>query len=898
MKHAIQALTVLACLSSALSGAEPAKSNDASSEQPLDPGAMPVNEWVKRPIGGWKGKTSWGRAIWFAWTAAPDRGVILLSPERKGTAEVRTFDVSSTSWKELAAAKIEKGYRDRKHNRTPVQEFLYGTQLCYDSDRNVLVGRTSTGLDGRGRTVEFDLQAKKYTTLELDPSPPIVTAASLCYDPVNKEVVLATGGFSPVGGTDGTWLYDGSKQQWRCLQTPAEVDAVRLPIEKAQERLTALRWLVWKNIEFRVTGREDRIEERASAKTLADEATALARTLKDLAATATKNAGSAKRAYHRENLAVGGKLLDKAGAELGAAAKAVPSASAEEFEAIYRGRVVPAAQAVEEAVDLLAVTPEPRMSSRLVYDPKTKQIICFGGDGQDRGWSDTWLYHCEGRWWERKHWRVDGMSGSSRAVAFDSRNGVMVRLQARTKHGHHIGWNVWIYDSEKAEWYDTSIQAPRGIAWLEYDPVSGCLVGLNSDMKNHAWLLKLDRKALDMKAARTGPRPGPPVPKGPYILRDAAHVADLVKWREEQSEWARSVPGNTWVSVPTRGTGRPNWGRTWSSIVYDPDRLQVYYKGGGHGSYHGAVTDHYDIPTGRWFRSDRRYHPPWPMGTYFAWGRSFGYAPWAVHTYKYGLFMNPLRKRMQRSIGQSGRMKGAPPGAVIEYDPDTGRWARDLQSLGAGAGGAFGGGVTVPGVPDAMLSINNFSRYGVKNGTATLITESGTKEFKGLGIIPRAYDDHNFCWFFDPKRNRAMYYGAGMKKGKGKPPALYALDLTAAGPKWQMLALQPGKEGNAGNGLPHYTREVVYVPRHDRFLMIEGLVGHGYKGPPIIWELNVEAGAWRKLNLGTADKMPYHGGTAIGLQYDPVTDLVFYMAASGKTPTMYAFRYIPEGGGE
>jgi len=37
-------------------------------------------------------------------------------------------------------------------------------------------------------------------------------------------------------------------------------------------------------------------------------------------------------------------------------------------------------------------------------------------------------------------------------------------------------------------------------------------------------------------------------------------------------------------------------------------------------------------------------------------------------------------------------------------------------------------------------------------------------------------------------------------------------------------------------------------------------------------------------------KFPRHGGTAIGLQYDPVTDLCFYKAA-GKP--MYAFRWVP-----
>src|SRR3546814_20777434 len=56
---------------------------------------------------------------------------------------------------------------------------------------------------------------------------------------------------------------------------------------------------------------------------------------------------------------------------------------------------------------------------------------------------------------------------------------------------------------------------------------------------------------------------------------------------------------------------------------------QRYYRDGGHGNYHGNITDHYDIRTGRWFRSDVEQVPDGRiMGTYFGWGRGYNYAPW------------------------------------------------------------------------------------------------------------------------------------------------------------------------------------------------------------------------------------------------------------------------------
>ncbi len=864
---------VLAC--GTLPAAEP-----VPAPKPVDLKALPANQWIERPLSGWKGKTSYGAELWAGFCPAGEIGVVVLDHEAKsGKARVIRLDPASGAWTESGSAPVEAAFKDKFNN--PVTEFLDGMQLCWDGDRGALVGLTATHLDGRGRTMEFDLAGKKAAGFKPDSSPPVVTAASLCYDPVNREVILATGGFSPVGGTDGTWLYDGSKKQWRRLETPTEVDAIRLPLEAARDRLVDLRWLVWKNLEFRATGREKLLDERSGGEALAREAADLAVEIGKLGKAAEANSAKAERPYHKSCLAAAGKLLAEARGKLGGADAKLKAGSPEELEALYRGNLVPALEAVEKAVSELAVAPEPRMSSRLVCDPKNKLIVCFGGDAQCGAWGDTWVYHCEGRWWERRHPRTHPPAGEARALAYDAASGLVVYMQAARWGGKSE--RLWTYDAARDEWRCLEIPRPGEAFWLEHDAAAGCLVALNQDL-NQAWLLRLDpvgAKAVDVQ-------PGPEVRltpnEGELALRDAATVADLRQWKAAMDEWVKGVPANAWVKVPTNGTGRPNGGRTWSSIVLDPDRHQVYYRDGGHGSYHGADTDHYDLSTGRWFRSGRHYMPPWPMGTYFGWGRSFGYAPWAVHTYKYGLFMNPLRKRLQRSIGQSGRMEGAEAGAVLEYDPDTGRWARGFQPLGAGAGGAFGGGVTVPGVTGGMLSIDNFTRYGQKDGEATYATTEGVKQWKNLGTLPRAHDDHCFSWFFDPKRNRAMFYGGP----KGQPQELFALDLAAEAPKWQKLEVKV--TGPDGDKLPLSDREVVYVAKHDVFLMIAASATPYAKGQSEeIWRLDPKDGSFSRLQL--AGEVPPYGGVSNGLQYDPVSDLCFYKAAGQP---MLAFRYAPE----
>jgi len=849
---------------------------------------LPANQWIERPTSGWKGKDYYGPVLCQGFASAGDRGILIFDMRDAGRAVVRKLDAATGTWTELASAPLDVDRADVVDGKG--RENLHGVQLCYDPDRNVLVGVTSTDLGGRGRTVEFDLDEGTATGLKPDPSPPVLTAASLCYDPVNREILLATGGFSPIGGTGGTWLYDGARQEWRPLAGPKEVDEVRLPLEKARDRLLTLRWLAWKNLEFRATGREKLLDERSTGEALAEEAAGLAGEIKGLAELAGKNAAKAQRPYHENRLAAAGELLRDAAEKLAGAGGKLPAAGPEDLEAIYRGTLVPALEAVEKAASELAVTPQPRMSARLVYDSKNKLIVCFGGDGQDRQWADTWVYHCEGRWWERRHPEVHPPPGSARAVAFDPKSGLTVCLEALSKWGHHVGWQTWGYDAAADEWRAFDLAADPGIFWLEYDAAAGCLVGLNLDL-NKAWLLRLDPAAAKRREADSAPEVALRPIDGEYVLRDAATLAELKEWHAQQEAWAAGVPANTWVSVPTRGTGRPNWGRSWSSIVYDPDRRQLYYRDGGHGSYHGSVTDHYDIPTGRWFRSDRRHEPPWPMGTYFAWGRSFSLAPWAIHTYKYCLFYNPLGDRLQRVIGQSGRLKGEGPESVLEYDPDTGLWSRGLRRLPAAVGSGLGSPVAVPGVPDALVGVDNFTRYNQKNGEAWRKNADGSVErWSDLGVLPRAYNDHYFCFFFDPKRKRVMYYG-----GPDDPAGqrLFALDMTAEAPKWQDLGVEPAR----GQKLPLSSREVVYVPRHDVFLMIAGRGGTGRGGPLRIVALDPESNTWRDVEPAVAEGVDIiDAGVSQGLQYDPVTDLCYFIGIAEKYRIMwYGFRYAPAG---
>ncbi len=435
---------------------------------------------------------------------------------------------------------------------------------------------------------------------------------------------------------------------------------------------------------------------------------------------------------------------------------------------------------------------------------------------------------------------------------------------------------------------------------VQLAPPSRYFIALNYDEKRHGFMLDSTVETSfaerwiflpsERRWERLQPAPGeaapPAEPDGEFVLRDAASLAELQAWQAQTSAWAESIPVNTWVRAPAHGTGRPNWGRSWSSIVYDPDRRQLYYRDGGHGSYHGNVTDHYDIPTGRWFRRDVVEVPSTRiMGPYFGWGRGYSYAPWATHTYKWNLFYNPLTGHLQRR-GVLTPDKSV-DGDLHDYDPDQGKWSRELATLDMV-------GMVVPGVEDAMVGVRGWSRYsGLPSAIVTYRTADGTTTWANTGPIAfhGANRDDDYGFFYDPPRKRVVYYG-----GEGDKLALHALDLQAASPRWERLDVSTAD----GSPLPLAYREWIYIARHDMFLTMEWQQP-GSKTGPKLWSFNPQTNQFRRVKFALGEGVALGGdrndlrssSVAAGLAYDPVSDVAFYIHAANKWPLMFAFRYEP-----
>ena len=97
-------------------------------------------------------------------------------------------------------------------------------QVAYDSKRARMIYFTG------GRTFAYDLRSRSWSDAAGDsPAPPPVSGATLAYDPVNDEIVLAGGGHvaekDPQGrlaGYTGTWIFDCAVARWRPLRSSIE----------------------------------------------------------------------------------------------------------------------------------------------------------------------------------------------------------------------------------------------------------------------------------------------------------------------------------------------------------------------------------------------------------------------------------------------------------------------------------------------------------------------------------------------------------------------------------------------------------------------------------------------------------------------------------------------------
>jgi hypothetical protein len=137
---------------------------------------------------------------------------------------------------------------------------------------------------------------------------------------------------------------------------------------------------------------------------------------------------------------------------------------------------------------------------------------------------------------------------------------------------------------------------------------------------------------------------------------------------------------------------------------------------------------------------------------------------------------------------------------------------------------------------------------------------------------------------YDSKRDQVILHGAGQNREE-----LWTFDITSR--RWKNM--EPKVLAPEGSAPPVCTREAVYIPKDDVFL-IYGPAGEE-QGLPAMWIYKVNENSWRRVDIQSVN--PGEQGQSSqnrAMVYDPKRDLILLvLGTSGDegTATVYAMRY-------
>ncbi|MHC4406980.1 MAG: Kelch repeat-containing protein, partial [Planctomycetota bacterium] len=104
----------------------------------------------------------------------------------------------------------------------------------------------------------------------------------------------------------------------------------------------------------------------------------------------------------------------------------------------------------------LEIEPPARCNSRMVYDKKHEVIVLFGGDGQDRGLADTWVFDVRKQQWQERHPARSPCPRHCHAMAALDRSGKVLLVGGRAvadyRTAPRLSNQAWVYDAGNNTW--------------------------------------------------------------------------------------------------------------------------------------------------------------------------------------------------------------------------------------------------------------------------------------------------------------------------------------------------------------------------------------------------------------------------------------------------------------
>jgi hypothetical protein len=592
------------------------------------------------------------------------------------------------------------------------------------------------------RTLRYDVAGRVWKDLETKPREKCPLWGSLCYDPVNKEILHAGG----AGGSAdlGTWVYRIEKNEWRQLEFGSE------SFRKLFASAKALRWQA-KELLGRCASRHAVAESVEEAKVdLPAEAA-------KLVTIAEKLAAEVKAAQ----LGTGEKTAGEVAARRLAAAVASLKTAGPTLAGMITPEQIAAVRAIrvscEQVADALSPEPPGRARSQIALDAGKNQIVLFGGDGLDRTLSDTWVYDCKTRAWEQRFPEKCPAPRAGHILAWlpVAKKIVLAGGYSRVP----LDQEIWVYDTTANRWQPllhvpsavkSSPNAPHATDRVpQYGAVddNDVLVCPNGQA---VWACKIDpaKPAEGAAAARSAE-------SGDYVF----NRIDPATWEkagqpapDRNRQFLSELPANQWTALkfPMYAPGAAN---RWGTTAYDSDRHQLLFWGGGHATSQEDDVAHFSLLGGFWTIG---YHPDDPIEKVYASQptplsfhdrvhvpihayKAYCYDPTARKLFYFDRAYDPLvREWLPMSFpGLDSRgpmhshLEATPQGAVaysdkglFRFDAQAGRW-RKLPWNGPAFGGIYcdGHSLCYDSKRDCLWLTNDkiVMRYDLATGTATKV---------------------------------------------------------------------------------------------------------------------------------------------------------------------------------
>jgi hypothetical protein len=527
--------------------------------------------------------------------------------------------------------------------------------------------------------------------------------------------------------------------------------------------------------------------------------------------------------------------------------------------------------------------PPPRANSQLAYDPVSKKIVLYGGDGLNELFSDTWTF--DGQKWEE---RKPSLSPSPRAghallwlpkakklllfggYAYESGGGY---------HGDYyrsLPLEAWTYDMASDKWelirrFEPGKDVPSGGSPLVADENDTlATMGMSYGSSRQIWLCRLDVSQADaVGAAKYGVQPGTIGRRtgvyDPTWYSEGAPAADPAKVKAELD----ALPANKWVLRTPPKTPKPNM--DWGSAVFLPKADAIARFSGGHLAYSGTAPHFYDVKTDRWSMPFAPEVPPGHQcsdnGAPGEW--SFKGNPWMPgHTWK-TTGADPVGERLiyagrafTYSIGSKDSM-----------------WSRTSERHPNSDGRA----TTLCTTRDATIA------WALPSALYRVDTVTGAwKQLPVTGTLPKCvgFDKGGLSW--DSKRDRLLLFSP---EEKGHAGDVLSYDMKTGEAKW----LAPAGMGQAG--VP--ARETIYLPESDMVMLGSHVkLADGRK----VWPFyDCAKNAWFGAELSGDDPL-LNGGNkgrelfdvSLGLVYDPNRKLVWMV---GQWDELIVLKFDPKTAG-